>query len=69
MPCRSATACAPAAGALAGDVPASMAGMSLRHRHHAAASLDRAEFWVQMNPPTYADLARRHKAGVEPVEA
>ena len=28
-----------------------------------------AEFWVQMNPPTYAELARRHAAGVELVEA
>ena len=24
-----------------------------------------AELWVQMNPPAYADLARRHAAGVE----
>ena len=23
-----------------------------------------AEFWVQMNPPAYADLARRHIAGI-----
>jgi carbonic anhydrase/acetyltransferase-like protein (isoleucine patch superfamily) len=23
-----------------------------------------AEFWVQMNPPAYADLARRHAAGI-----
>jgi carbonic anhydrase/acetyltransferase-like protein (isoleucine patch superfamily) len=23
-----------------------------------------AEWWVQMNPPAYADLARRHKAGI-----
>ena len=28
-----------------------------------------AELWVQMNPGAYADLARRHKAGVQPVEA
>jgi carbonic anhydrase/acetyltransferase-like protein (isoleucine patch superfamily) len=27
-----------------------------------------AEFWVQMNPPAYADLARRHAAGVLPVD-
>lgn len=27
-----------------------------------------AQFWVQMNPPTYAELARRHAAGVESVE-
>lgn len=27
-----------------------------------------AEWWVQMNPPAYADLARRHAAGVEPVD-
>lgn len=26
-----------------------------------------AEFWVQMNPPAYADLARRHAKGVEEV--
>jgi carbonic anhydrase/acetyltransferase-like protein (isoleucine patch superfamily) len=26
-----------------------------------------AEFWVTMNPPAYAELARRHKAGVTPV--
>jgi carbonic anhydrase/acetyltransferase-like protein (isoleucine patch superfamily) len=26
-----------------------------------------AEFWVQMNPPAYADLARRHAAGIEPL--
>lgn len=25
-----------------------------------------AEFWVQINPTAYADLARRHAAGVEP---
>jgi carbonic anhydrase/acetyltransferase-like protein (isoleucine patch superfamily) len=27
-----------------------------------------AEFWVQMNPGAYADLSRRHAAGVELVE-
>jgi carbonic anhydrase/acetyltransferase-like protein (isoleucine patch superfamily) len=27
-----------------------------------------AEFWVQMNPPAYADLARRHAAGIEPLD-
>lgn len=27
-----------------------------------------AEFWVKMNPPAYADLARRHAAGVQPVD-
>jgi carbonic anhydrase/acetyltransferase-like protein (isoleucine patch superfamily) len=27
-----------------------------------------AEWWVQMNPPAYADLARRHAAGIEPVD-
>ena len=27
-----------------------------------------AEFWVKMNPPAYADLARRHAAGVLPVD-
>jgi carbonic anhydrase/acetyltransferase-like protein (isoleucine patch superfamily) len=27
-----------------------------------------AEFWVKMNPPAYADLARRHAAGVEPLD-
>jgi len=27
-----------------------------------------AEFWVQMNPPTYVELARRHAAGIELVE-
>jgi carbonic anhydrase/acetyltransferase-like protein (isoleucine patch superfamily) len=27
-----------------------------------------AEWWVQMNPPAYADLARRHAAGVAPVD-
>ncbi len=26
-----------------------------------------AEFWVKMNPPAYADLARRHAAGVLPI--
>jgi carbonic anhydrase/acetyltransferase-like protein (isoleucine patch superfamily) len=26
-----------------------------------------AELWVQMNPPTYADLAQRHRNGVAPV--
>ena len=26
-----------------------------------------AEFWVQMNPPAYADLAKRHAAGVAAV--
>ena len=26
-----------------------------------------AEFWVKMNPPAYADLAKRHLAGVEEV--
>ena len=25
-----------------------------------------AEFWVKMNPPAYADLAKRHAAGVAP---
>ena len=27
-----------------------------------------AEFWVKMNPPAYADLARRHAAGVAPID-
>jgi carbonic anhydrase/acetyltransferase-like protein (isoleucine patch superfamily) len=27
-----------------------------------------AEWWVKMNPPAYADLARRHRTGVELVE-
>ncbi len=27
-----------------------------------------AEFWVKMNPGAYADLARRHAAGVEPAD-
>ena len=27
-----------------------------------------AEFWVKMNPPAYADLARRHAAGVLPLD-
>lgn len=26
-----------------------------------------AEFWVQMNPHAYADLAARHRVGVEPI--
>jgi len=26
-----------------------------------------AEFWVQMNPGAYADLAARHRVGVEPI--
>jgi carbonic anhydrase/acetyltransferase-like protein (isoleucine patch superfamily) len=26
-----------------------------------------AEFWVQMNPPAYKELAARHRDGVEPV--
>jgi carbonic anhydrase/acetyltransferase-like protein (isoleucine patch superfamily) len=26
-----------------------------------------AEFWVQVNPQAYRDLAQRHRAGVEPV--
>lgn len=26
-----------------------------------------AEMWVRMNPPAYADLARRHAAGIEPL--
>ncbi|HZN13203.1 MAG TPA: gamma carbonic anhydrase family protein [Acidimicrobiales bacterium] len=28
-----------------------------------------AEFWVTMNPPAYADLARRHLAGIAEVTA
>jgi carbonic anhydrase/acetyltransferase-like protein (isoleucine patch superfamily) len=28
-----------------------------------------AEWWVQMNPPAYADLAVRHRTGVQPVES
>ena len=28
-----------------------------------------AEWWVQMNPPAYADLAVRHRNGVQPVES
>ena len=27
-----------------------------------------AEWWVKMNPPAYADLARRHRLGIEAVE-
>lgn len=27
-----------------------------------------AEMWVQMNPPAYADLARRHAAGIEALD-
>lgn len=27
-----------------------------------------AEFWVKMNPPAYADLAKRHAAGIAPVQ-
>ena len=27
-----------------------------------------AEWWVQMNPPAYADLARRHKVGIARVD-
>lgn len=27
-----------------------------------------AEFWVQVNPQAYRDLAQRHRAGVTPVE-
>jgi len=27
-----------------------------------------AEFWVQMNPPAYADLARRHANGLEALD-
>src|SRR5262245_56018038 len=27
-----------------------------------------AEFWVQMNPSAYADLAARHRVGVEPAD-
>lgn len=26
-----------------------------------------AEMWVRLNPPTYADLAQRHRRGVEPL--
>jgi carbonic anhydrase/acetyltransferase-like protein (isoleucine patch superfamily) len=26
-----------------------------------------AEFWVKVNPPAYADLAKRHLAGIQPV--
>lgn len=26
-----------------------------------------AEMWVKLNPPAYAELARRHAAGIEPV--
>jgi carbonic anhydrase/acetyltransferase-like protein (isoleucine patch superfamily) len=26
-----------------------------------------AEFWVKMNPPAYADLAKRHLSGVQPI--
>ena len=28
-----------------------------------------AEFWVKMNPPAYADLAKRHAAGIAAVES
>lgn len=28
-----------------------------------------AEFWVQMNPPAYADLARRHANGIEALDS
>jgi carbonic anhydrase/acetyltransferase-like protein (isoleucine patch superfamily) len=27
-----------------------------------------AEFWVKVNPGAYADLAARHRTGVEPIE-
>ena len=27
-----------------------------------------AEFWVQVNPQAYRDLAQRHVAGIAPVE-
>jgi hypothetical protein len=27
-----------------------------------------AEWWVQMNPPAYRELAQRHRTGVAPVE-
>lgn len=48
------------AGMLAAGVPASVKG---------PIAGTQSEFWVQINPPAYRELARRHLTGIRPIES